>query len=203
MLSYGYLCCPANFSLTFTRLSPKFLRTDYQSDPDFRGGKETTLDILCRAADGRRFKKFISYLCGKRGTIHQYHVLMSKIVKPVKKSKTIKDILFDLFAIWVLIFYASIHILPFAAVAGILYLLTKGVFFLILTIILIIAYIGMIIYGIKECRKPYDPANAPISSGRDDSDEAAETAALLFGAGLLGHHIGKHRASGSDNAGDD
>ncbi len=125
---------------------------------------------------------------------------MSQIIKPVKKSKTLKDLLFDLFAIWVLIFYASIHILPFAAVAGILYLLTKGVFFLVLTIILIIAYIGMIIYYIKESRKPYDPANAPISSVRDDSDESAETAALLFGAGLLGHHIGKHRGSGSDSA---
>ena len=128
---------------------------------------------------------------------------MTQIVKPVKKSKALKDLLFDLFVVLVMIFYASIHILPFAAVAGILYLLTKAVFFLILTIILIIAYIGLIIYCIKESRKPYDPANATISSVRDDSDEAAETAALLFGAGLLGHHIGKHRGSGSDSAGDD
>ena len=128
---------------------------------------------------------------------------MSKIVKPVKKPKTFKDFLFDLFMICVLIFYSSIHILPFAAVTGVLYLLTKGVFFLVLTIILIIAYIWLIIYGIKECRKPYDPADAPISSGREDSDEAVKAAARLFGAGLLGYHIGKHRASGSDSAGDD
>ena len=128
---------------------------------------------------------------------------MSRIIRPVKKSKTIKDRLFDLLAILVPVFYISIHMLPFAAVAGILYLITKSVFFLIFTIIFIIAYIGLIIYGIKECRKPYDPANAPISSGREDSDEAVKAAARLFGAGLLGYHIGKHRASGSDSAGDD
>ncbi len=69
-----------------------------------------------------------------------------------------------------------IQMLPFVAVAGILYLLTKGVFFLILTIILIIAYIWLIIYSIKECRKPYDPTMAPMQDVYDDSDEAAEAA---------------------------
>ncbi|MDO4827075.1 MAG: hypothetical protein Q4B16_05905, partial [Bacteroidia bacterium] len=58
--------------------------------------------------------------------------------------------------------------------------------------------------GLKSADKPYDPNNDyPLPADRGDSDEAAKTAGFIFGAGLLGHHIGKHHKSSSDRAADD
>ncbi len=127
------------------------------------------------------------------------------------KSKTLKDFLLLIFVIWGVIFYASIYLLPYIAVFGFLYWLTKGLFFLIFTIAGIIAYIGSIIYyiikSIKEFSKPYDPTDQPVvytgSGDSDEADKAAAAAGLIFGAGLLGHHIGKHHKSASDRVKDD
>ncbi len=127
------------------------------------------------------------------------------------KSKTLKDLLWLIFLTLGLIFYASIYLLPFVAVFGFLYWLTKGLFFLIFTIAGIIAYIGSIIYiiigSIKEFSKPYDPTDQPAvytgSGDSDEADKAAAAAGLIFGAGLLGHHIGKHHRSASDRVKDD
>ena len=127
---------------------------------------------------------------------------MSKIIKP-EKLKVFRDRFYYVFAVLMLISYTFIKMLPFFAVFGVWYLITKGIVPLIFIIILVIAYFWLIIYGIKQLNKPYDPTMPPIPSGRDDSDEAAEAAGLIFGAGLLGHHIGKQHGSASDRTADD
>ncbi len=140
--------------------------------------------------------------------VHQHLPPMSEIAKPQKpnKPKTFKRRLFDFFAVLYMIFYVAIMILPTLAAFTVLYLITKWWFLLLCIIILIIAYIWMTIHGIIEFFKPYDPTEQPIfpaTGDSGDSDEAAKAAGLILGAGLLGHHIGKHHGSDSDRVTDD
>ena len=96
------------------------------------------------------------------------------------------------------------YTLPFAIIGLIIYLGTDSTFFLIVTIVFFLLYFVLVIYSVAKLSQPVDPSKsygAPPSDS--DSDSAARTAGLMFGAGLLGYHLGKHHKSSSERASDD
>jgi len=134
----------------------------------------------------------------------------SEIIKPDKPKAHGKRKFYagQLLIAMYLFIYPTILFLPPFAVFGLIYLITRNIFWLVLTIIMVVADIGTTIYVIvkfiQSAREPDDQGGAyPISTDGGDSDEAAKAAGLIFGAGLLGHHIGKHHKSASDRAADD
>ena len=134
----------------------------------------------------------------------------SEIIKP-DEPKAPRKSKFDFWLLLFLlygIFYTTVLFLPGIAVFGLLALITQSAFWLVLAIIMVVVDIGTTIYVIvkfiQSTREPDDQGGAyPISTDRGDSDDAAKAAGLIFGAGLLGHHIGKHHKSASDRAADD
>lgn len=100
--------------------------------------------------------------------------------------------------------FPASYTLPFAIIGLIIYLGTESTFFLIVTILFFLLYLILVIYGVAKLSQPVDPPKtygAPSSDS--DSDSAARTAGLMFGAGLLGYHMGKHHKSSSDRVRDD
>ncbi len=134
----------------------------------------------------------------------------SEIIKP-DEPKAPRKSKFDFWLLLFLlygIFHTTVLFLPGIAVFGLLALVTQSAFWLVLAIIMVVVDIGATIYVIvkfiQSAREPDDQSGAyPISTDSGDSDEAAKAAGLIFGAGLLGHHIGKHHKSASDRAADD
>ncbi|MDO4827715.1 MAG: hypothetical protein Q4B16_09275, partial [Bacteroidia bacterium] len=72
----------------------------------------------------------------------------SEIIKPdePKAPRKSKFVIWQLLFLLYGIFYATVLFLPYIAVFGLLYLLTKDIFWLVLTIILVVADIGATIY---------------------------------------------------------
>lgn len=98
----------------------------------------------------------------------------------------------------------STYIAPFVLLFLIIYLGTESTVFLILTIIGALLYILSVVFCVIKLKQPIDPSKTHVApSNDDDSDAAAQTAGLMFGAGLLGHYIGKHHKSSSEKASDD
>lgn len=108
---------------------------------------------------------------------------------------------------WLLaIGFPAAYTFPFILVFLIIYLGTESTWSLLLTILGSLLYVLFVAYCVKKFKEPLDPSKpyAGVSSETDpDTDTAAQTAALMFGAGLLGHYIGKHHKSHSERVRDD